>query len=155
MPNQGNVKPATPATPAGKDPVSYAESLSSAKARTARQATLEDKRAKDEEACLTKEAEQQKKEQEEKAAREAKKTQKTEEEATIRFLEAEAKSVAESQAAADQRPENKPRKVVCSAFMGFSEEHRVFWKNHQLTWPKSKTSHFSTNTSRPSIPPGS
>ena len=68
MPNQGNVNPVTPATPAGKDPVSYAESLSSAKARTARQATLEDKRAKDEEARLAKESDQQKKKEEEKAA---------------------------------------------------------------------------------------
>ena len=68
MPNQGNVNPATPATLAGKDPVSYAESLSSAKARTARQATLEDKRAKDEEACLATEAERQNKKEEDKAA---------------------------------------------------------------------------------------
>ena len=61
MPNQGNVNPATPATLAGKGQVSYAESLSSAKAGTARQATLVDKRAKDEEARLAKEADQQKK----------------------------------------------------------------------------------------------
>jgi len=52
-------------------------------------------------------------------------------------------------------PENKPRKVVFSALMGFSEEPRVFLEESSVDLAKVKNITFSTNTSRPFTPPGS
>ena len=52
-------------------------------------------------------------------------------------------------------PENKPRKVVCSSLMFFSVEPRAFVEESTVDLSKVKTSHFSTNTSRPYTLPGS